>query len=202
MMEGIMSKTKGWKRVYIWLFFTTPFMLFIMEEAVQTLGFGRYTLTQGELWEETYEAIKIDKKINKFCLIVSIASFPLNPLAGGVFSLYFIADRHKLGREVVRIENELWGYSENEIPGEIEIFNVVSRIGVRKLGLVVIGAMLIVVFITQLSSSVRLPPARKEVMQWTESDLREAVSKIGINENDFIDFCTQNKIPVSGKGEK
>lgn len=200
MIEGIISRTKGWKRVYVWLFFTIPFLLFIMEEAVQTLGFGRYMLTQGKLWEEALAAISIDRQINTFCLVVSIISFPLNPLAGGVFSLYFMADRYKIAREVIRIEHELWGYSNHSIPEQSAMVTAISRFGGRKLALLVIAATILIILTLMLIKRERLPKGRREKhISWSETQLRVATRQIGLDEDEFIEFLNDEGIPLNSK---
>ena len=190
-------QSKGWKRIYVWLFFTIPFLLFIMEESVQTLGFGRFTLIQGKLWTEALEATKTDKKVNSICLTASVISVPLNPLAGGVFTLYFIADRDKMKREVMRIENELLGYTTEESQKPNVILTTVGKFGSRKLSLLIIGITILIFCATKLRHR---PKHQKAVMiQWNEADLRMSAEKIGIDPDNFIDFCNTNKIPISGK---
>lgn len=204
MIEGLISKTKGWKRVWLWLFCTIPFLLFIMEEAVQTLGFGRYMLTQGKLWEQALAAISIDKQINKFCLVVSIVSFPINPLAGGVFTLYFMADRHKIAREVIRIENELWGYSNHDLPKPYAAITAVSRFGSRKLALLVIAATILIILTLMLIKRERLPKGRREKetpISWSEAQLRVASRQIGLDEDKFIEFLNDEGIPLNSNKE-
>jgi len=181
-------KVKGWKRVYLWLFLTIPFLLFIMEEGVQTLGFGRFTLAQGKLWAEALEAVNADRKINAICFMVSVACFPFNPLAGSVFTLYFWADRQKILREVVRYETELWGYSN-------------QTVGSRKLALLVIGITLVLMIALHFKTR-RKPAGRKDKFTWNETELREAARKFGIDDEKLMEFFTDNEIPTSGKGKE
>lgn len=196
-------QAKGWRRIYIWLFLTTPFMLFIMEEGIQTLGFGRYTLVQGDLWEEALEAVKVDRKINKVCYTIAICSFPLNPLAGTVFTLYFWADAQKMQREVIRIENELWGYTTHDISQkENAIVATITQFGSRKLALLVIAVTLVIFVYYRMNRHTMAKPTGGRRFAWTEADMREAVRKIEIDETQFIEFCNQNKIPLSGKEKR
>ena len=192
-------QSKGWKRIYIWLFLTTPFLLFILEEGVQTLGFGRFTLAQGDLWKEALEAVNVDKKINSICFIVAILCFPCNPLAGSVFTLYFWADRQKIMREVVRYETELWGYSNHTVSEDNAIVAAIGNFGSRKLALLVIGITLILMVLYHYRQN-RKPARRKEmIFRWNESDLRNAAGQIGIDADDLLTFYETHNIPKSGK---
>jgi len=193
------KQLKGWKRIYLWLFLTTPFMLFILEEGVQTLGFGRFTLQQGDLWEEALEAVKVDRKINRVCYTISVCAFPLNPLAGTVFTLYFWADRQKMDREVMRIENELWGYTTGVSQDDNAFVTAIQSIGSRKLALLVIAITLVIFFYYRMNKKPVAKPVGKRRIVWTETDLREAIRKIGLDEESFINFCSENRIPLSGK---
>ena len=192
-------QSKGWKRVYIWLFLTTPFLLFILEEGIQTLGFGRFTLAQGKLWEEALEAVQVDKKINSVCFIISILCFPVNPLAGGVFTLYFWADKQKILREVVRYETELFGYSNHTVSEPNAFVTAIQNTGSRKLALLVIGITLSLIILLHYHQN-RKPVRRKEpVFIWSKSDLETAASQIGINQENLFIFFESNQIPTEGK---
>lgn len=90
-----------------WLITTSGFMMFIVEESCQVLGFGRYALQSSKLWPEAAEAANYSAEFiassGKLIDIMAIA----NPFAGYVFGRYIDAEEKKLMWEMQRIEAEL-----------------------------------------------------------------------------------------------
>jgi len=93
--------------VTMWLITTSGFMMFIVEESLQVLGFGRYGLESSKLWPEAADACNYSAQFlsSSDKLIDTLAIF--NPLAGYVFGRYIDAEEKKLMWEMQRIEKEL-----------------------------------------------------------------------------------------------
>jgi len=94
-------------RVWVWCFVTCGFMLFILEEGSQLLGFSRFTLMGGKLWREAEIAIQSDRVFNKFNQRVAKGAMWINPIAGYTFDRYFGAEDEKMARELMRVNAEL-----------------------------------------------------------------------------------------------
>lgn len=101
------AKYRGFIRVWVWVFVTTGFMLFILEEASQVRGFGRYSLLQGRMWTAAEQAAKEDKVFNNLNHTIARVSMFINPIAGYTFTRYFDSESVKLEREMQRIDKEL-----------------------------------------------------------------------------------------------
>lgn len=109
----IASKLTSWTwwkaafKFYFWLFTAVAFSMFIVEEACQVIGFGRYTLISGKLYAEAAEACNYSAKFlatsRKLIRIGGI----VNPMSGYVFGRYIDAEEKKLQWEMQRIEKEL-----------------------------------------------------------------------------------------------
>ena len=99
--------SKAFWVITFWLITTSGFMMFIVEESCQVLGFGRYGLESSKLWPEAADACNYSAEFitSSAILIDTMAIF--NPLAGYVFGRYMDAEEKKLLWEMQRIEKEL-----------------------------------------------------------------------------------------------
>jgi len=106
-----------------WLITTSGFMMFIVEESLQVVGFGRYALNQSKLWPEAADAANYSASFiaSSDKLIDTLAIF--NPLAGYVFGRYIDAEEKKLMWEMQRIEAEL-----KKVKGRVTIIENELRI--------------------------------------------------------------------------
>ena len=110
------SKSLFWQRakvifkIWFWTVTTTAFMLFILEESSQLLGFSRFTLLgikTEEGYRRTLEACKRDKAFNSFNRAVCKATWVVNPISSSVFGRYFDQELVKIEREIWRCQEEL-----------------------------------------------------------------------------------------------
>jgi len=195
-------QAKGWKRIYIYMFISTPLLMFILEEMVQLVGFSRYVLRQGQMWQEALNACGFDNNVNTGAIVITIILGVFNPVAGIVFTLYFLASRMAITREVMRCQNELWGYYTNVGSEENAVYSAILKIGSRKLALLVIAITLVIFFYYRMNKKPTAKPTGRRRLSWTETDMREAIRKIELDEESFIEFCNINQIPLSGKEKR
>lgn len=143
---------KRWAAIWVWCFFSFPFMLFLCEEGSQVLSFGRYILVSGGLFEDAREAIRFDRKFNQVNLVLSYISIPGNPISAFIFIRYFRAEKEKLRREEKRACSEL-GLAVPAPPPPMRV----SRLSVRLVTLCLVICLVVVL------APVKLPRRRRKV---------------------------------------
>lgn len=184
---------KRWKTIWVWCFFTFPFMLFLCEEASQVLSFGRYILVAGGLFEDVREAIVYDRKFNQVNLTLAYLSIPGNPIAAFIFIRYFRAEKEKLRREEKRACSEL-GLPTPASPPALRV----SRLSVR-----LVTLSMVICFVVFLAP-VRLPRRRRKVPQLevrpaSIEEVEKSLQSMGYTSAEIRSFVNQY---INGGKEK
>lgn len=99
-------------KLYFKAFVTIAFLMFILEEGSQLLGFSRFTLIGGKLWDEANQAVIQDEKITRYNRKLCKIGMWINPISGFVFVRYFDQELIKISREKKRVDRELNGKKE------------------------------------------------------------------------------------------
>lgn len=113
---------------YIVLVTMMGFACFMLEESMQTRGFGRFILTSGKMWAEAGDMCNTSMSmLEKEKGFMKLNSY-INPFFGWVYFRYAQSEEMKLMAEMKRIEMEI-----SRINGRLEI--VENRLQVKPIDL-------------------------------------------------------------------
>lgn len=110
-------------KVYLAFIVYMGFTCFIIEESMQTRGFGRYSLIQGKMWSEAATLCNESAELLSFEKGFLRVNQVVNPIFGWVYYRYAQAEEMKLWGEMKRIEKELAGLGNRMtvIEGKLEV---------------------------------------------------------------------------------
>lgn len=199
-MNKFFDIEKGWRSKWLWAFFTSPFLLFICEESAQLLGFGRFILIQGGLWEEHLAVLEGDKKWNILFLVLSIIDIPINPFSGCIFTIYFISERRKMKMEFIRAQNELWGFSDQTFigGGDWNMTEFITTGRIIAIAAITVTILVLLFRAVHHRSRTQIPSVREEVTSnrsemdgeteevriWSREEVWDALSKMSMSDEE------------------